>query len=112
GKPLPGRELSGGWEMKGPWGRVVTANITPHKDTFVGRATKAEFIGRFKSFVALRGDDIPPAPRGRNTVMPWLPFSGMTEEDLGTLYDYLRSVPPIANKVNSFPDAPEPSPGS
>jgi hypothetical protein len=110
GKPIEGRDYSGGWELKGPWGRNVTANITPHKDNFMGQATKAEFIGRFKSFEKLRGDAIPPAPKDRNTVMPWLVLSGMTEEDLGALYDFLKSVPPIENKVNSFPDAPEPGP--
>ena len=110
GRPDVSRELSGGWDMKGPWGRNVTANITPHKDTFMGRATKAEFVGRFKSFAGMRGDDIPPAPKGRNTVMPWLPLSGLTEEDLGAIYDYLKSVPPIENKINPFPDAPEPAP--
>jgi mono/diheme cytochrome c family protein len=110
GRIVPGRELSGGWEMRGPWGRNVTPNITPHKDTFVGQATKAEFIGRFKSFEKLRGDDIPPAPPGRNTVMPWLILSGMTEEDLGAVFDYLKSAPPIENRVDPFPDAPPPAP--
>jgi mono/diheme cytochrome c family protein len=110
GKRVPGREFSGGWELKGPWGRNVTANITPHKDTFVGQATKAEFIGRFKSFEALRGDAIPPAPKGRNTVMPWLVLSGMTVEDLGAVYDYLKSLPPVENRINPFPDAPDPAP--
>ena len=76
----------------------------------MGQATKAEFIGRIKSFAALRGGDVPPAPKGRNTVMPWVPLSGMTEEDLGAIYDYLKSVPPIEHKVNPFPDAPEPAP--
>jgi hypothetical protein len=26
------------------------------------------------------------------------------------LYDFLKTLPPIENKVNSFPDAPEPAP--
>ncbi len=69
------------------------------------RATKAEFIGRFKSFVSLTGDNAPPAPKGRNTIMPWLPFSGMTEDDLGMLYDFFKTLAPIEHKVNPFPDA-------
>jgi mono/diheme cytochrome c family protein len=110
GKPIAGREFSGGWEMKGPWGRNVTPNLTPHKDTFTGRATKAEFVGRFKSFESVQGDAIPPAPKGRNTIMPWLVLSGMTEEDLGAVYDYLKSLPPVENRINPFPDAPDPAP--
>ncbi len=69
--------------------------------------TASEFIGRFKSFVSLTGDNAPVAPKGRNTVMPWLP--GLTEDDLGMLYDYLKTLAPIENKVNPFPDA-EPAP--
>jgi hypothetical protein len=37
--------------------------------------------------------------------MPWLTYSGMTEEDLGAIYSYLKTVPPIENNVNPFPDA-------
>jgi len=95
--------FSGGWEMKGPWGRNLTANITPHADTWVGQATKGEFIGRFRAYAAVA--ESKPVPKGRNTIMPWLAFSGMTDEDLGAIYDYLKTVRPIRNRVNSFPDA-------
>ncbi|HEX6160882.1 MAG TPA: cytochrome C, partial [Thermoanaerobaculia bacterium] len=59
------RAFAGGWEMKGPWGRNITSNITPHPETFVGRATKEEFIGRFRASLP----DVVP-PKGRNTIMP------------------------------------------
>jgi cytochrome c553 len=105
GQILPGREFSGGWDMKvGPI-RVVTANITPHRDTFVGQATREQFIARFKSFESVAAAP-PPAPRGRNTLMPWLAYSGLTEKDLGAIYDYLKTLPPVENHVESFPDAP------
>ena len=39
--------------------------------------------------------------------MNWLGFSKVTESDLGAIYDYLRSVPPVEKPVvNAFPDAP------
>ena len=101
------RALSGGWVMEGEWGRVVAANLTPDRGTFVGRATRAEFVGRFHSFAVVAANP-PAASPGRNTVMPWLAYSGMSAEDLGAIYDYLRTVPPIARKVESFPDATEP----
>lgn len=31
--------------------------------------------------------------------MPWGRYAGMTDEDLGALYAYLRTVPPISNRV-------------
>jgi hypothetical protein len=84
---------------------VVTANLTPHPSTFMGRATKEEFIGRFRAFANFTAENAPPAPKGRNTLMPWIAYSGMTDEDLGAIYDYLKTVTPVDNKVNSFPDA-------
>jgi hypothetical protein len=105
GKLVGSLAFAGGQELRGPWGRVVSANLTPDSDTFVGQATRDEFIGRFKSFESLAANP-PPAPPGRNTVMPWLAFSGMTERDLGAIYDYLRTLPPIKHAVVTFPDAP------
>ena len=99
------KAFSGGWEMRGPWGRNFTANLTPHPDAYIGRATKAEFIGRFRAFAAFDATNSPAAPSGQNTIMPWLAFSKMNDDDLGAIYDYLKSLKPIANKVNSFPDA-------
>ena len=107
GKLIAGREFSGGWVMVGPWGRVVTANLTPDPDAYLGKATKEEFIGRFKAFVGQEGENAPIAPPGLNTLMNWGAFSGMTNEDLGAIYDYLRTVRPIANKVIVHPDAPK-----
>ena len=99
------RPFSGGWEMRGPWGRVITANLTPHPGTYIGRATKEEFIGRFRAFAAIDPAHAPAAQKGRNTVMPWLAFSQMSDHDLGAIYDYLKTVKPIENRVNSFPEA-------
>ena len=88
----------------------MTPNLTPHKDAYLGQATKAEFIGRFRSFASLTGDAAPVASKGRNTLMPWLALSGATDEDLGSIYDFLKSLAPVENRVNAFPDAPEPAP--
>jgi hypothetical protein len=38
--------------------------------------------------------------------MPWAAYSGMTDEDLGALYAYLRTVPPAKAAVVTF-SAPE-----
>jgi hypothetical protein len=71
----------------------------------MSHATREEFIGRFKAFAAINLANAPDAPAGHNTVMPWLAFAGMTENDLGAIYDYLKTVKPIENKVVAFPDA-------
>jgi len=102
---IESRPFAGGWEMKGPWGRVITANITPAPHTFMGQATKEQFIGRFRAFASLNASNAPAPAPGRNTVMPWLGFAHMTDEDLGAIYDYLKTVKPDAAVVNAFPDA-------
>ena len=55
----------------------------------------------------MEGENAPVAPSGLNTVMNWAGFSGMTNEDLGAIYDYLKTVKPIPNKVVTHPDAPK-----
>jgi hypothetical protein len=111
GQPIAGQEFSGGWEMLGPWGRVVTANITPDADAYLGKATREEFIGRFKSFEGMEGEKSPVATPGLNTVMAWPAYAGMTVEDLGAIYDYLKTVKPIKRKVVTHPDAPKSASG-
>ena len=98
-QPLPGQEFSGGWVMHGPGFEVVTANITPHRTNWMGIATKGQFIARFRSYANFKEV---PAANGRNTLMPWISYAGMTDEDLGAIYDYLKTVKPIEKKVNPF----------
>ncbi|MEO6951302.1 MAG: c-type cytochrome [Polyangia bacterium] len=104
GKAVAGMEYGGGWVMTMPWGRIVTPNISPDPETGIGNTTREAFIGRFKAFESMTTP--PPAPPGRNTIMPWVNYSQMSEAELGAMYDYLRTVPPVKNKVaNVFPDA-------
>ena len=44
--------------------------------------------------------------RAANTPMPWSNFAGMSDEDLGAIYDYLKTTTPIKKTVVAFPDAP------
>jgi len=112
GQKIAGTDFSGGWLMPGPWGRVVTGNITPHPDNFMGQASREEFIARFKALEPLDSEDAPLAAPGKNTVMPWARFAGMTPEDLGAIYDYLKTLPPVQKKVVMFPDAKDAGPKS
>jgi mono/diheme cytochrome c family protein len=100
-QPLEGMEFAGGWEMHAPSFAVTTANITPHPSTWMGKATKEEFIGRFRSFASLAAASAE-AKDGKNTLMPWISYSGMSDEDLGAIYDYLKTVKPIYNQVKPW----------
>lgn len=103
-QPVRGKAFAGGQEFRGPWGTVRSSNLTPHV-TGLGERSRESFIGLFRVY-----DDpgaAVPAPAGRNTVMNWLSLAGMTDEDLGAIYDYLQTVPPIESTIEKFPPAAE-----
>jgi mono/diheme cytochrome c family protein len=100
GTPLPGRDFAGGFEFKLPGGGVVrSANLTPDADTGIGTWTEAQFIDKFKAFEGAPHRSLTPEERRENTVMPWLAYAGMTREDLGAIYAYLRTLTPVINRV-------------
>jgi mono/diheme cytochrome c family protein len=95
---IPGREFSGGHDF----GNVTSANITPDVETGIGKWSKEQFIKRFKAYEAPEMRNIRLQQGAPNTVMPWTMYSGMSEEDLSAIYDYLRTVKPIHNAVVHF----------
>lgn len=98
--------FSGGDEINNPGiMHARAANITPDPETGIGNMTREQFISRFKSFEDMEAVMETPIAPARQTIMPWPLFAGMTEEDLGAIYDYLRTLKPIKNKVVHFLDA-------
>jgi hypothetical protein len=100
GEMIAGKEFGGGVEYDLPFGIIRTANITPDMETGIGSWSKEVFIARFKYFLneeskKMRSDNV-------QTIMPWTLYAGMTEEDLGAIYDYLRTVKPLKNKVVTY----------
>jgi mono/diheme cytochrome c family protein len=101
---IVGEYLAGGFEFNLGNGRVVrSANLTPHENGLKAM-TRDQFIQRFKVYAS--GSFVPPpvdmAKGEFQTVMPWLMYAGMTEQDLGAIYDYLRTVPVSAAKVEKW----------
>lgn len=104
GQPLPGMAFAGGFEIAMPeGGRIRTANITPDADTGIGTWTEEQFIQKFKAFEGTPGRVLAPEERLQNTIMPWSFYAGMTETDLGAIYVYLRSLPPVIHRVETYP---------
>jgi mono/diheme cytochrome c family protein len=100
GVPIPGKEFGGGDGYVLPFGTIKGANITPDMETGIGGWSKEVFIARFKYFQQeeskkMKADNV-------QTIMPWTFYSGMTEEDLGAIYDYLRTIPPVKNRVVTY----------
>lgn len=101
GKEIEGKHFSGGVELNLPWGKIRTANITPDQETGIGSWDREQFIDRFKVY-SLEGAIRDVAPGELNTLMPWSLYTGMTRQDLGAIYDYLRTVPAVRNHVERF----------
>lgn len=102
-QPIQDKLFAGGHPLLGQWGVVRSANLTFHP-TGLGNRTKEEFIAVFRSF-----SDPSKAPVVKNnegTGMPWYDLAGMSDEDLGAIYDYLRSLPPQDNVVEKHPKEP------
>lgn len=103
GDPMLGMVYAGGAEFPMPRGGLVrSANITPDVETGIGAWSREVFVARFQNFSP---DHSPPVAVGAgefNTIMPWTMYAGMTDEDLGAIYEYLRTVKPVRNTVTTF----------
>lgn len=76
----------------GPWGISYTANLTPDA-TGIGTWTEEQFIG------ALRTGRHMGAGRPILPPMPWQMIGQMTDDDLKSVFLYLKSLPPVSNAV-------------
>lgn len=77
----------------GPWGVSFTANLTPDRQTGLGDWTAQDFKTTIRSGRHLgRGREILPP-------MPIPVYSQMNDEDLESIFAYLRTIPAISNRV-------------
>jgi len=106
-EPLPPMEKNAGrngWVLfnmnttafVGPWGVTYAANLTPD-DTGIG-------AWNFENFkTAIRKGKYKGQEGGRNLLppMPWTMYRHMTDDDLKSIFAYLKSLPKINNLVPS-----------
>jgi mono/diheme cytochrome c family protein len=77
----------GGQEFKGPWGVVVSRNITPSKESGIGAMTDAEIKRAITQGVRKDGTPL-------KGPMAFALYATMTASDLDAVVGYLRTVPP------------------
>lgn len=79
----------------GPWGISYTANLTSDPNTGIGQEAWTEDL-----FVkAIREGKHMGTSRPILPPMPWPAFRNLNDEDLKSIYAFLRTVPPINNHV-------------
>lgn len=94
GKPDLERALAGsevGFEIPG-LGTFYGPNLTPDMETGLGKWSEAEIVAAITTGVRPDGRVLAPA-------MPWMGFANFTPEDATAIAAFLKSRPPISNKV-------------
>ena len=94
GKPDMARFLGGsevGFEIPG-LGVFHGPNLTPDKETGLGTWTDEQILTALQKGARPDGRMLAP-------IMPWHAFANLTVEDAKGIVAYLRSLPPVKNKV-------------
>jgi mono/diheme cytochrome c family protein len=95
-----GKKLAGGRALVTPFGTFYSPNITPDRETGIGRWTDQQFLRALREGVR---------PDGANyfSVFPYPSFTGITDDDALAIKAYLFSVPPV-HQENRPHDVPFP----
>jgi mono/diheme cytochrome c family protein len=92
GEEIAGMQLAGGFTMRGPWGEVATANITPD-------ASGISYYDEALFIQAMRTGYV--RARKLSSIMPFGFYRHMSDDDLKAIYAYLRSVKPVKHRVDN-----------
>ena len=87
-----GMPLAGGTVLETPFGKIAVPNITPDRDTGLGRWTEAEFRRAMRDGIGRGGKRLYPA-------MPYPAYARMGNADIAALWAYLKTVAPVRHAV-------------
>jgi mono/diheme cytochrome c family protein len=83
-----GPAFAGGLPFNTPFGTIYSTNITPDRDTGIGKWTAADFYSALHDGVAPGGKHLYPA-------FPYIYFRHVTRQDTTDLFAYLRAQKPV-----------------
>jgi mono/diheme cytochrome c family protein len=92
GQPLPGMEFAGGFILHEPKGDVASANITP-APSGLGYYSEGIFV------LTMRTGKL--GARPLHASMPWYFYGRMTDEDLGAVFAYLKTLKPVKHQLDN-----------
>jgi len=93
-RPDGGAPFAGGRSIETPFGNVVSANITPDRESGIGAWTDDDFDNAVRKGIRPDGSRLYPA-------MPYTSYTKMTREDVKAMHAYLSSIAPVHNVVHS-----------
>ncbi len=99
--------FAGGRVFTTPRGTVLSSNITPDKETGIGKWDYLRFRDRMHGFRQYAEAGYPNVGPDRFTLMPWIAYSNIADQDLEAIFLYLRSRRAIENAVVPHPGDPE-----
>lgn len=99
--------FAGGRAFTMPVGTVISANITPDKDTGIGTWDFIRFRDRMQAMRQYKDTGFPTVGPERFTLMPWIAYSNLTDHDLEAIFLYIKSRRAITNSVVPHPGHPE-----
>jgi mono/diheme cytochrome c family protein len=88
-----GQPFAGGLALQTPFGAIVTPNITPDVATGIGSWTADDFARAMHEGRRPGGTYLYPA-------FPYPYYTKVSRGDLDAIYAYLRTLPPVENRVN------------
>jgi mono/diheme cytochrome c family protein len=88
-----GQPFAGGLALQTPFGAIMTPNITPDNLTGIGSWSKDDFVRAMHEGRRPGGTYLYPA-------FPYPYYTRVTRSDLDAIYAYLRTLPPVENRVN------------
>lgn len=104
-RPDSGRRFAGGQTFATKYGTVITANITPDRDSGIGNWDFARFRDRLqvyrKDYSSLA--QLPKIGPERFTVMHYIAYSGLSESDIAAIFTYLQTRTPVSQHVDPHP---------
>jgi mono/diheme cytochrome c family protein len=92
GQRLTELDLAGGFFLRGPWGEVASANITP-APSGIPYYDERLFMDTIRTGWV--------KARKLSQIMPWFVYRGLTDEDLKSIFAYVRAVPAVAHRVDN-----------
>jgi hypothetical protein len=95
--------FAGGRVFATPSGTVLSANITPDKDTGIGSWDFIRFRDRMRMLAQYKDTELPKVGPERFTLMPYLSYRDLNDHDLESIFLYIRSRRAIANAVVPHP---------
>jgi mono/diheme cytochrome c family protein len=83
-----GKDYAGGLAIRLPFGTLYSTNITPDKETGIGKYTDREFLNAVRRGIRRDGARLYPA-------MPFTSYTLMADADALAIMAYLFSLPPV-----------------